>query len=125
MTDLLAGCQTTSIPIHERDNKWLTIVVEAECFVLAQSRDESDEHVKVALTIKVTPRVNVTIQQRILDKSACRTSVKAFQTMHITRNRNANSNQHQISGSMQIYHLQPILITHLISTVLWFFGRCF
>ncbi|KAJ6078704.1 hypothetical protein N7467_008457 [Penicillium canescens] len=66
----------------------------------------TDEHdyeakVKVALTIQVTQRGSVTMEQWVLDQTA-RSSVKPMQTMHITRNRNAYSNQHQISGSMHI-----------------------
>ena len=63
---------------------------------------ESEQQVKVALTIQVTRRGSITIQQWVLDQTARRSSVKPIQTMHITRNRNAYSNQHQISGSMHI-----------------------
>jgi hypothetical protein len=61
---------------------------------------ESEQQVKVALTIQVTRRGSIATQQWVLDQTARRSSVK--KTMHITRNRNAYSNQHQISGSMHI-----------------------
>ncbi|KAJ6004516.1 hypothetical protein N7522_006161 [Penicillium canescens] len=100
----------TSVHIPGRDMKWPTILVEAgwskpmaklKQDVLFWLR-ESEQQVKVALTIQVTRRGSITIQQWVLDQTARRSSVKPIQTMHITRNRNAHSNQHQVSGSMRI-----------------------
>ncbi|KAJ6089790.1 hypothetical protein N7467_005006 [Penicillium canescens] len=100
---------TTSTHIPGRDVKWPTIVVEAgwsepmaklKQDILFWLR-ESGQQVKVALTIQVTRRGSVTIQQWVLDETA-RSPVKPMQTMHITRNRNPRLNQHQISGSMHI-----------------------
>ncbi|KAJ5192636.1 hypothetical protein N7449_008778 [Penicillium cf. viridicatum] len=63
---------------------------------------DSEQQVKIALTIHITRRGNITIQQWILDQTASRTSVKPIQAMHITRNRSADSSQHQISGTIHI-----------------------
>ena len=100
----------TMIHIPRRDVKWPTVVVKAgwsepmaklKQDILFWLR-ESEQQVKVALTIQVTRRGSITIQQWVLDQTARRSSVKPIQTMHITRNRNAHSNQHQVSGSMHI-----------------------
>jgi hypothetical protein len=99
----------TSIHIPGRDVKWPTILVEAgwsepmaklKQDILFWLR-ESEQQVKVALTIQVTRRESVTIKQWVLDETT-RSSVKPIQTMHITRNRDPRLNQHQISGSMRI-----------------------
>lgn len=100
----------TSVYIPGRDMKWPTILVEAgwsesmaklKQDVLFWLR-ESEQQVKAALTIQVTRRGSIAIQQWKLDQTAHRSSVKPIQAMHITRNRCADSNQHQISGSMHI-----------------------
>ncbi|KAJ6029452.1 hypothetical protein N7499_000600 [Penicillium canescens] len=98
----------TSVHIPGRDMKWPTILIEAGWSesIAKLKQDtlfwlrESEQQVKVALTIQVTRRGSVTIQQWVLDETA-RSSVKPIQTMHITRNRNPRS-QPQISGSIHV-----------------------
>lgn len=101
---------TTSIHTPGREVKWPTILVEAgwsdSKAKLKQDvlfwLHESEPQVKVALTIKVTRNGNITIERWRLNQKNRGTSVEPIQTMCITRNRIANSNQHQISGSMHI-----------------------
>ncbi|CAG8004173.1 unnamed protein product [Penicillium salamii] len=104
------SCWKTSVYVPGRDVKWPTILVEAGWSgSMAKLKQDilfwlrgSEEQVRVALTIEVDRRGSITIQQWILDNTASRSSVKPFQTMHITQNRCAGLNQHQISGSMHI-----------------------
>lgn len=91
------SCWTTSVHITGRDAKWLIILVKAGWSeIMAKAKQdvwfwlrESEEQVKVALTVKVTRRVSIKIYCLMLDETACKSSVKSFQTMHITRNRDA------------------------------------
>lgn len=101
---------TTSIHTSERENKWPTILIESgwSDSRAKLSRDvlfwltESDQQVRVALTMKVTHKGKITIDRWTLDETAGRTSVHPTQTMSITRSRTPNSNNHRISGSMHI-----------------------
>jgi hypothetical protein len=77
------SCWTTSVQVPGRDTKWPTVVIEAgwsepigklEQDVLFWLR-ESEQQVKVALTINVTRRGSITIQQWSLN-TACRSPIK-------------------------------------------------
>jgi hypothetical protein len=104
-------CWTTSVQVPGRDpKKWPTVVVEVgwsegpgklEKDALFWLR-ESQQDVKVALTINITRRGSVTVQRWALNPPPCRSPVKLIQTMHITRGRGADSDQHQISGSLHV-----------------------
>jgi hypothetical protein len=99
---------TTSVYIPGRDVKWPTILVEAGWSEsMAKLKQdvlfwllESEQQVKVALTIHITRRGSITIQQWKLYQTARGSSVKPIQTMHITKNRGPYSNKPRIWGSM-------------------------
>ncbi|KAJ5789007.1 uncharacterized protein N7518_006018 [Penicillium psychrosexuale] len=89
-----------------RDVKWPTVVVEAGWSeTLKKLKEdasfwlhESNQQVQVMLTIRTTERGTITIEKWAVDRN----SVKPVQKMWIVRNRNHDSQNHQISGSIQI-----------------------
>ncbi|KAJ5780437.1 hypothetical protein N7457_005597 [Penicillium paradoxum] len=100
----------TPVHVFGRDAKWPTILVEAgwsdssrklQQDVLLWLR-ESEQQVKVVLTIKVTPEGKITVERWKLNERAGEMYVEPNQAMRITRNSDASSNQHYISGSMHI-----------------------
>ncbi|KAJ5988247.1 hypothetical protein N7481_003457 [Penicillium waksmanii] len=100
----------TTVLTPGRNRKWPTIIVEAGWTesmgklkedVLFWLRD-SEQQVKVALTMNITRRGSITIQQWSSIQTAHKASVKPTQTMRITRNREVTSSQHKISGSLHI-----------------------
>ncbi|CDM38367.1 unnamed protein product [Penicillium roqueforti FM164] len=89
-----------------RDVKWPTVVVEAGWSeTLKKLKEdasfwfhESNQQVQVMLTIRTTERGTITIEKWAVEGN----SVKSVQKMWIVRNRNHDSEDHQISGSIQI-----------------------
>ena len=91
-----------------RGLKWPTVVVEsAWSESLAKLKEdslfwlnESDQEVKVALTIRMAPKGSktVTIQRWAVDKG----SAKCVQAIWVTPNRDPNSKNHQVQGSLKI-----------------------
>jgi hypothetical protein len=63
---------------------------------------QSQQQVKVALTINLTRRGSITIQQWALNPTPRRSPIKPVQTIYITQERRADSDQHQTSGSLHI-----------------------
>ncbi|CAI7627834.1 unnamed protein product [Penicillium glandicola] len=100
----------SSVHTPKGDIKWPTIILQAgwsdSSAKLKQDVSfwlrESKEQVKVALTIKVTPKEKITIERWTLKQTVGGNFVEPIQTMCITRQRDTSSNPYQISGSMHI-----------------------
>ncbi|KAJ5494514.1 hypothetical protein N7463_010601 [Penicillium fimorum] len=101
-------CPDSAWKISGRQSEWPTILVEA---AWSESKStlkqdvlfwlqESEQEVKVVLTMKITPKGSITIERWILKQEAESTFVEPIQTMRLIRN--IGSNQPLITGSMHI-----------------------